>query len=50
MKKYVVYFDSDRTYFADSREHAIKLAQEDIKAIPSLFDTKVSACVEVEEE
>ena len=50
MKKYVVYFDSDRTYLADSREHAIKLAQEDIKAIPSLFDTKLTACVELQEE
>jgi len=50
MKKYVVYFDSDRTYLADSREHAIKLAQQDIKVIPSLFDTKLTACVEVQEE
>jgi len=50
MKKYVVYFDSDRTYLADSREHAIKLAQEDIKVIPSQFKTELTMCVEIQEE
>lgn len=50
MKKYVVYFDSDRTYFADSREHAIKLARQDINKIPSQFRTELTMCVEIQEE
>ena len=50
MKKYVVYFDSDRTYFADSKEHAKKLAKEDIKVIPSQFNTELSMCIEIKEE
>jgi hypothetical protein len=50
MKKYVVYFDSDRTYLADSPEEAIKYAKEDIKVIPSQFNTELSMCIEIKEE
>jgi len=50
MKKYVVYFDSDRTYFADSQEDAIKYAREDIKVIPNQFNTELSMCIEIKEE
>jgi hypothetical protein len=50
MKKYVVYFDSERTYLADSREDAIKLARQDINKIPSQFKTELNMCVEIQEE
>ena len=50
MKKYVVYFDSDRTYLADSPEDAMKLAKQDIKVIPSQFNTELSMCIEIKEE
>ena len=51
MKKYEVYFDSERTYLADSREQRYQsLARQDINKIPSQFKTELTMCVEIQEE